>query len=95
VRVASLETTVDSDAAAEDEATQAAATHDASFNERFASSFDERSASAFEERFAASFHEPQGKAAETLVFGGSVSPMRVVGALLEPLKSFATPQHAN
>jgi Protein of unknown function (DUF2778) len=95
VRIASLETTLDSDAAAEEEATKAAATHGRSFNERFASSFDERSASAFEGRFTASFDEPRGKAAETLVFGGSVSPMPVIGAFLEPLKSFATPQHAN
>jgi len=93
VRVASLETTVNSDAAVEEEATRAAATHDASFNKRFASSFDERSTSAFEERFAASFDESRGEAAETLVFDGP--PMPLVGALPEPLKSFATPQHAN
>jgi hypothetical protein len=95
VRVVSLETKVDSDAAAAEEATQVAATHDASFSERFASSFDKRSTSAFKERFAASFDEPRGEAAETLVFGGPVSPMPLVGALPEPLKSFATPQDAN
>jgi Protein of unknown function (DUF2778) len=95
VRVASLETTVDSDAAAEQAATHAAATHDASFNERFASSFDERYTSAFKERFAASFGEPRGEAAEIVVLGGPVSPVPLVGALPEPLKSFATPQHAN
>jgi hypothetical protein len=92
VRVASLETTVDSGAAVEEEATQSAATHEASFNDRFASSFDERSTSAFEERFAASF-ESRGEAAETLVSRGP--PMPLVGALAEPLKSFARPQRAN
>jgi Protein of unknown function (DUF2778) len=96
VRVASLETRVYYNAAAEEEATQAAATHDVSFNERFASSVDERSTSAFKERFAASFDESRGEAAaETLVFGDPVSPMPLVGALPEPLKSFATPQDAN
>jgi len=93
VRVASLETTIDSDAAGDEEATHAAATHGASFNERFASSFDERSTSAFKKRFAASFDEPRGEAAETLVFAGP--PMPLVGALPEPLKCFATPQDAN
>jgi hypothetical protein len=93
VRVASLETTIDSDAAGEEEATHAAATHDASFNERFASSFDERSTSAFKKRFAASFDEPRGEAAETLAFAGP--PMPLVGALPEPLKSFAMPQDTN
>jgi hypothetical protein len=93
VRVASLETTVDSDAAAEQAATHSAA--DASFKERFASSFDERSTPALKEQFAASFDEPGGEAAETVVFGGQVSPMPLVGVLPEPLKSFATPQPAN
>jgi hypothetical protein len=95
VRVANLETTANSDAAVEEEATQATATHDAPFNERFASSFDQRSTSVFEERFAASFDASRGEAAETLVFGGPVSPMPLVGALPEPPQSFATPQHAN
>jgi Protein of unknown function (DUF2778) len=96
VRVASLETRFYSNAAAEEEATQAVATHDVSFNERFASSVDERSTSAFKERFAASFDESRGEAAaETLVFGDPVSPMPLVGALPEPLKSLATPQDAN
>src|SRR5262249_5378859 len=93
VRVASLETTVNSDAAVEEEATRAAATHDASFNERFASSFDGRSTPALGGGFAASLDESGGEAAEPFVFDGP--PMPLVGALPEPLKSFATPQHAN
>ena len=93
VRVASLDTTVGSGAAFEEEATQSAATHEASFNDRFASSFAERSTSIFEERFAASFDESRGEAAETLVSRGP--PMPLVGALAEPLKSFARRQGAN
>jgi hypothetical protein len=37
----------------------------------------------------------EGEAAETLGFGGSILPMPLVGVLLKPLRSFATPQHAN
>lgn len=111
VRVVSLETEVDSDATVERAETQADAvrsmTHNASFDERFASSlngrfasafderpassFNERFASAFDEHFASSFDKRREEADESIASSGALSSTPLVAALLPPFKTFGTP----
>jgi hypothetical protein len=88
----------DSAAAAEEEGTQAetptsTTTHDALFDERFASYFDERSTSSFDERFASSFDKRRGEAEQAPVLNDPVSAKPLVGPA--PLKTFAAPRYAN
>ena len=95
VRVASLESNLDSLTAAEEAKPGAEAPistrRRASFDERFGLSADERFGASFNERFGASFDERPRQEDESVVFGDPVWPMPFADALQPPLRTFASP----
>jgi hypothetical protein len=94
VRVASLESGLQSGLATEE-----GETHQASFDERFGSSFNERFGASFGERFGSSSEKRPREESEKqpreedefVVFGGPVWPMPLADALPRTLRTFALP----
>jgi hypothetical protein len=86
VRVASLESGLQSGVA-----TEQGETRQASFDERFGSSFDERFGASFDERVGSSLERQPTEEDEFVVFGDPVWPMPLADALPQTLRTFALP----
>ncbi|HXW28437.1 MAG TPA: DUF2778 domain-containing protein [Xanthobacteraceae bacterium] len=91
VRMASLESRLQSRAAAQEAETATSTRDHASFDERFSSSFDERFGDSFDERFGPVLEKRPREADESVVFGGPAWPMPFADALQAPLRAFASP----